>query len=65
MRKCVVCGYKAEILCDAALSGPKAGKTCDKPLCKRCAVHVGIDKDLCPAHARMGLHREEPSNDHE
>jgi len=25
--------------------------TCDAPLCDGCAVSVGPDRDLCPAHA--------------
>lgn len=39
-------------LCDFPLSGKKAGKTCDAPLCDRCAEHVGPDRDYCPPHAR-------------
>jgi hypothetical protein len=57
----------ATLLCDYPLKGRKAGKTCDRALCRRCAVQVqGIPEqlgfaleaivadtvDLCPAHAR-------------
>ena len=49
---CSVCKMPSSILCDYELTGTKAGKTCDRPLCKRCAVHVGPNRDLCPAHAR-------------
>lgn len=51
--RCAVCGAPSTKLCDQPLTGPKAGKTCDRPLCARCAVHVGPDRDLCPAHARL------------
>jgi len=46
------CGRKAPLLCDQPLTGPKTGKTCDRPLCERCATEVGPDRHLCPAHAR-------------
>ena len=39
--------------CDWPLTGRAAGKTCDANLCERCAVHVGEDRDYCPAHARV------------
>lgn len=39
-------------LCDHPLVGAKAGKTCDMPLCGRCRVQTGPDRDLCPAHAK-------------
>lgn len=39
-------------LCDFALTGKKAGQTCDAPLCDRCATRVGPNRDYCPAHAR-------------
>lgn len=47
------------VLCDYPLSGPKAGKTCDRKLCARCAVHAGPNRDLCPAHAKLGLPQTE------
>jgi hypothetical protein len=49
-RRCK-CGRRMTRLCDFALSGKKAGKTCDAPLCDSCAVRVGPDRDLCGAHA--------------
>jgi hypothetical protein len=53
-RKCVSCGrFKATQLCDWKLSGKKAGKTCDRPLCPQCSVVPAPNKDLCPAHAKM------------
>lgn len=47
------CGTKTTdyVLCDWPLTGKKIGKTCDAVLCKRCALHVGPNRDLCPAHA--------------
>lgn len=47
------CGRRADLLCDYALRGKKAGKTCDVPLCARCTTRVGHDKDYCPAHAEL------------
>jgi hypothetical protein len=31
----------------------KSTATCDRPICARCAVRVGPDRDLCGAHARL------------
>jgi len=50
---CSVCGKRGDKLCDFPLTGVKAGKTCDRGLCQKCAVHVEPDIDYCPAHARM------------
>ena len=47
------CGRRATALCDYPLTGAKAGKTCDKPLCDSCRVRVGVDEDRCPAHHRL------------
>jgi len=46
------CDRSSTLLCDQPLTGPKTGKTCDRPLCERCATEVGPDRHLCPAHAR-------------
>ena len=45
--KCA-CGRPSTKLCDWPTAN---GKTCDKPLCAGCAVHVGRDRDHCPDHA--------------
>lgn len=51
---CVVCGKESSKLCDFPLRGAKAGKTCDRALCARCAVNQpGKDRDFCPTHAGM------------
>jgi len=52
-KPCVGCGRPSDLLCDYPLHGEKNGKTCDKPICRRCAKHVGHNRDFCPAHARM------------
>jgi hypothetical protein len=49
---CSICGRPGGKLCDPAQGG-KAGQTCDRSLCARCAVHRAPDTDYCPAHARM------------
>lgn len=53
-RACAFCGTSTRdyLLCDFPLRGKKAGATCSKPACKRCATSIGPDKDLCPPHAR-------------
>jgi len=60
-RKRCKCGRPATRLCDWQLSGPKAGKTCDAPLCDRCAARVGPGRDYCQAHARMADGKERES----
>jgi len=54
-RRCA-CGGNADKLCDYPLQGRKAEQTCDRPICKRCAVsrRVGGDiVDYCQTHARL------------
>lgn len=46
-RKRCACGRPATKLCDHPK--PRRG-TCDAPLCDRCAVNIGPDRDLCPTH---------------
>jgi len=41
------CGRQATIQCD--YPRPEGG-TCDAWLCRGCAVHVGRNRDYCPAH---------------
>jgi len=46
-RPCVHCGKVAPFLCD----GPVApGRTCSRPLCGHCRIHVPPDRDFCRAH---------------
>lgn len=53
-KRCVVCHTQFNIkLCDFALSGPKAGQTCDRPVCATHAHHIDPDVDFCPSHARV------------
>lgn len=54
---CVECRARAHTkLCDYPLAGRKRGRTCDRPLCARCAIVVGRHDDgdsvdYCHAHA--------------
>ena len=49
---CSVCRlHEHELLCDYPLRGAKAGSTCSRKLCRKCAVRVG-EQDLCPAHGK-------------
>lgn len=51
---CSGCGKPgATLQCDYPLTGPKAGKTCDRWLCDKCATHVGPDRDYCPPHQAL------------
>lgn len=57
---CQVCKLRPlDVLCDYPLRGAKAGKTCDRKLCRACATNVGANKDLCPPHAKLGLPQAE------
>jgi len=50
---CSHCGrHAATLLCDFPLKGKKAGRTCDRKLCPKCAVHLG-EADYCPPHSMM------------
>lgn len=46
-QKCSSCGAGAGLLCDWKLGG---GKTCDKPICRACAMEVEPEKHLCREH---------------
>ena len=49
---CSVCErHEHELLCDYPLRGAKAGSTCSRKLCRKCAVRLG-EQDMCPAHAK-------------
>jgi hypothetical protein len=65
LRVCKGCGDRVEhfTLCDWKLTGPKEGKTCSAVSCARCSTNVGVDKDLCPPHARLwDKHPANPRN---
>lgn len=48
--RCSACGGKGvSVRCDF----PIEERTCDKWLCRRCAVKVGDDRDHCPDHPRI------------
>jgi hypothetical protein len=53
--RCSSCGNytRTPRRCDFRLGGAKAGRTCDRLICERCAVRVGNSEDLCPPHARV------------
>ena len=54
------CGGLTVALCDFPIDEPvirdgmqqRRKRTCDKPLCTRCAVSVGKNVDYCPDHPR-------------
>ncbi len=47
------CGAPSTRLCDFPLKGKKTGKTCDAPICDRCAAAFGDEIDYCPPHAKL------------
>jgi len=55
-KRCAIegCGKPAPYLCDFPLTGAKAGKTCDRPMCeshRRTQGRKGKDTvDYCPSH---------------
>lgn len=47
-KRCSWCGRGyADKLCDFPVG---RDKTCDAPICNRCATSVGEDRDYCPKH---------------
>lgn len=46
-RRCALCPAWATLQCDWPIGG---GKTCDKHLCRDCAVVAGPDRDYCRGH---------------
>jgi hypothetical protein len=47
VRYCTFCRSISEKLCDFPASKKK---TCDKPLCRGCAISIAPNVDLCPDH---------------
>lgn len=64
-KRCSECGrLGAGYLCDWKLRGKKKGKTCDRPLCDRCATEVAPDRHLCRAHnERWKRHPKNPNRE--
>lgn len=55
---CTYCSNPSEVLCDGPGINPE--KTCDKPMCRKCATHVpGKDLDYC--HSHRHLKEEQPT----
>jgi hypothetical protein len=46
-------------LCDYPVTRAGVTGTCDAKLCGQHAVHVGTDRDYCPAHAKLAQKQEE------
>ena len=44
---CSFCGMPSGLLCDFPAARKK---TCDKPICKSCAIKVAANVDFCPDH---------------
>lgn len=49
-QRCVICNALAGKLCDGPSKDARR-KTCDAPICSRCATHSKPDHDLCPSCA--------------
>jgi hypothetical protein len=47
------CGRPCTKLCDFPLTGAKAGKTCDEPMCDLHHVNQGPEIDYCLPHDRV------------
>lgn len=63
-QRCQWCGSKSTKLCDYPITKPVFGQpdsksTCDKPICARCAVSIGPNRDYCPPHARFAAKQVE------
>ena len=57
-KPCQYCGHPSSKLCDFKLAGAKAGRTCDVPMCEKCAMHIPPDTDFCKSHAAIMKARE-------
>ena len=47
------CRNNATLQCDFAVTRKGKPGTCDRYVCRVCAVRVGPDLDYCAAHARL------------
>jgi hypothetical protein len=51
-RPCALCGRPSTLLCDYPTG---KGKTCDRALCRLCAVPQAADVDWCKSHESLPL----------
>ena len=51
-RPCGHCGQRSAFLCDGPPrdGGRLRSVTCDRPLCRRCRIHVPPNQDFCQDH---------------
>ncbi len=56
-KPCAVCGAPSSKLCDGDIGN---GKTCDLPLCERCAIHVEPNGAVAKPIARSFAARPPP-----
>jgi hypothetical protein len=52
-KRCKFCNTgNADLLCDYPVNVGDVGhkKTCDEPMCKRCATRIAHEVDYCPNH---------------
>ena len=49
------CAGAGTILCDYPVIRRGRQTTCNRRVCRGCAVALGTDLDLCPPHARAGV----------
>lgn len=52
-KPCLYCGRPSSRLCDFALTGKWAGRTCDKAMCQGCTWSPEPEKDYCRAHRAL------------
>ncbi len=47
------CGRQATHQCDYPVTRSERKGTCDRWMCRGCALRVGVNLDYCPPHARL------------
>ncbi len=49
---CVHCSQTSDVACDGPPRDERR-KTCDRPLCRRCRIHVPPNQDFCKDHRHL------------